>query len=939
MSHQRFRARNGFDAEGQRSVKLGDPYEWNEPLGRQDFVPRDWILQRANYTALAGRVGDLPVSTPTAPIRDGTTCLIKYLYNGEQLSRLAIWDSTKTQVGGIGHITADVDAADVANIIANAAANFPGEIYTGGNNDGEFEVTYNANGTLGITITKPGSGYRLGEVYDHNGLANLTKGVHFIVDRLVGPSPTGGWRYVDIESWVKPLVANADVATDQQEGDFQSTVENNHKELKIWHNNAWITLFSEDSIKGWIAALSLFEGTVEPESGTSVGAVKFDALPDLELLSAQKDLSQNSHYWTYVGSPNFVIYDTYTATGLTNGVPGVYRWTDSDGNEFVIDDVNGATASVGVAKFSSTTPPTAGQTINVPTGQVGTGSSAFTFVVTDPTKPATPIIGRDLNGAILNPGDWVQIANRGTAAAPNLHWVTVGGDLLAKARGDKLFGLNQWVAGGWEKGSLVVHSNTIYRAKQGIIAGDPAPDASSGVAQLNEIDIYSPIVDGTKFIITIDGQQVTYTSLPGDDAAAVGQGLMDAVNRTSATARLMLASPSSVIFPPGANINVIHLTGRTVGKSYTVTVSPMAAGAASQSVLSSATTTPPVAPTFNPWEKVDLSGGVRWVMTDGDLPTQAPAGELYFILASPKYGGGTGSLVYFDSGANKWMPLGGAGGRALELSGGLVVYPRNYYMTQTEVDNGDPEPAGRIKGDLLMLGKTGHVKIWDGTAWVFGVYSLPFGNTANANKIAYIDSNGNPALTGKTFDDEFKDRLTKFAPSVGQPPKSAGPGAGASNITALSFMPILQSGSYRQIRYVDKTTTFLLYLRGTGFNAGDEVTYMEHQCFVANNATYARTASNQKIAYDVPSDMVYFPIAKWDNNNLQKANTMGHVSLDYCIMGHNYHFFYQIEFTRIDGAFCVMTGEVLINAPPAARLNYFDINAFTNEGLKYVEHF
>ena len=85
--------------------------------------------------------------------------------------------------------------------------------------------------------------------------------------------------------------------------------------------------------------------------------------------------------------------------------------------------------------------------------------------------------------------------------------------------------------------------------------------------------------------------------------------------------------------------------------------------------------------------------------------------------------------------------------------------------------------------------------------------------------------------------------------------------------------------------------------------------------------------------------MVYFPIAKWDNNNLQKANTMGHVSLDYCIMGHNYHFFYQIEFTRIDGAFCVMTGEVLINAPPAARLNYFDINAFTNEGLKYVEHF
>ena len=119
MTHNRFRARKGFDAEGQRSVALGDPLEWNDPLGRQDFVPRDWILERANYTALAGRVGDLPVSTPATPIRDGTTYLIKYLYNGEQLSRLAVWDSTKTQVGGIGHITADVDPADVATIINN----------------------------------------------------------------------------------------------------------------------------------------------------------------------------------------------------------------------------------------------------------------------------------------------------------------------------------------------------------------------------------------------------------------------------------------------------------------------------------------------------------------------------------------------------------------------------------------------------------------------------------------------------------------------------------------------------------------------------------------------------------------------------------------------------------------------------------------------------
>ena len=56
-------------------------------------------------------------------------------------------------------------------------------------------------------------------------------------------------------------------------------------------------------------------------------------------------------------------------------------------------------------------------------------------------------------------------------------------------------------------------------------------------------------------------------------------------------------------------------------------------------------------------------------------------------------------------------------------------------------------------------------------------------------------------------------------------------------------------------------------------------------------------------------------------------------------MGNNYHFFYQIEFTRIDGAFCVMTGELTINALTGTHLTQFDINAFTNEGLKYVEHF
>ena len=935
MSHHRFRARNGFDAEGQRSVALGDPLEWNDPVGAQDFVPRDWILERANYTALAGRVGDLPVSTPTAPLRDGTTYLIKYQYNGEQLSRLAVWDSSKTQVGGIEHITADVDPADVANIIANAGRQFPGEIFEAGNRDAEFEVTYNGNGTLKIDVTNAGTGYRLGDVYDHNGLANLTQGVHFIVDRLTGVSPTGGWRYVDIESWVKPLRANADVATDQQEGDFQSTTETDHKELKIWHNNAWITLFSEDTIKGWIAALSLFEGTVEPEDGTSAGAIKFDALPDLQLLTAASDRTKNSHYWTYVGAPNFVVHSEYSVTGLTGGVPGVYRWNDGAGSEFIIRDVDGTHAAVSVATLDAAV--TNSQTFNVPAGQAGAGSSAFTFTVPDITKPGTPMIGADLDGAILNPGDWVQIADRGTGGAIDLHWVTVGGDLLAKARGDKLFGLQSWVDGGWEQGSLVVHNNTIYRAKQGVVGGDAAPGAGTGTAQKSSVFVHGPVVAGTQFIITIDGNGASYTAVAGDGVAEVVSGLIKAVNSTAATVRLMAAGPHATVPTTGA-LGGLTLTGQTPGTDYDVRVTPAITSPTGTNALAVQTDTSAVAPTFNKWEKLDLSGGVRWVMTDGDLPATAPAGELYFVLASPQYGGGAGALVYWDGGANKWQNLGGgSGGQPLDLSGGLVVYPRTYYMTEAQLAAGDPEPAGRVRGDMLVRGNTGHVKIWNGTSWKWAVYSLPFDKPANAGKLAVIDAAGSPALSDKTFDEEFKDRLAKYAPSVGSPPESAGTASG--HVTTLSFKPIGKRGSYRQIRYVDKTTRFVMYVRGTGFAAGSVLEVKENMSLLVGTVAFRKMNPYKNQAYDMTNNYAMFQIATWDNSNLQKETTMAHLKLDYCRIGTNYHFFYQTEYTRQDGQFSVMTGELFIRAGAGHTLDYFDINAYNNEGLKYVEHF
>ena len=88
---------------------------------------------------------------------------------------------------------------------------------------------------------------------------------------------------------------------------------------------------------------------------------------------------------------------------------------------------------------------------------------------------------------MLNPGDWIQISNRGgdgtgtgaNGGAPDLHWVTIGGDLLAKARADRLFGLQPWAAGGWEQGALVVFQGDVYRATRPVTGSDPDPTSPS----------------------------------------------------------------------------------------------------------------------------------------------------------------------------------------------------------------------------------------------------------------------------------------------------------------------------------------------------------------------------------------------------------------------------------------------------------------------------
>jgi len=78
-------------------------------------------------------------------------------------------------------------------------------------------------------------------------------------------------------------------------------------------------------------------------------------------------------------------------------------------------------------------------------------------------------------GALLNPGDWLQVANTGTIAAPVMKWTHIPGDLLAKSRGDSLYGFNNWSAGAFELGSIVIWHGDAFKASKPVLLSDLAP--------------------------------------------------------------------------------------------------------------------------------------------------------------------------------------------------------------------------------------------------------------------------------------------------------------------------------------------------------------------------------------------------------------------------------------------------------------------------------
>lgn len=419
-----FVARRGFDANHHKGINFENcdpPADWGNPSGNKQVVNSGYFWDHANFIRWDGRTGFLP-DPSTTNIASGESYAVRLDFAGRPLGRIAVWDGQLTT----GPARPAVAAGSVFGVVEIARATDPvlwvteADGFVLGMEGGAWadhsagQHCLNATGApqnvtagraAGLVVPDQGSLLWLGDSRLGQGGWAAVAGPNLEFRHqgaaAVGTTP-GNWRFLNIQNWVKSLINDPDQATDTQLGDFQSTIQQRGKELKVWSNGAWHQLYSEVDVRAWIAALSLFEGTIQEVGGTVLNVPEFSALPDLTLNNQIGDIA---HYWTFTGTPGYVIQAT---------------------------DPNG--------------------------------------------------VGRDLPGTVLNPGDWLQVSNRsGDATNPDLRWSHVGGDLLAKSRGDNLYGLKPWAAGGWEIGSLVVHNEAIWRATGPVSAADTAPGTPASV--------------------------------------------------------------------------------------------------------------------------------------------------------------------------------------------------------------------------------------------------------------------------------------------------------------------------------------------------------------------------------------------------------------------------------------------------------------------------
>jgi len=103
---------------------------------------------------------------------------------------------------------------------------------------------------------------------------------------------------------------------------LQTTLENLHKELKAWDGTNWAEVLSEDTIKQWISAGSLFRGVTKEAT--------LNTLPT-------PATGNRGYYYSWTGNPGYVVKaaDPSIGTDLVGEVLQVGDWIQSDGVKWV----------------------------------------------------------------------------------------------------------------------------------------------------------------------------------------------------------------------------------------------------------------------------------------------------------------------------------------------------------------------------------------------------------------------------------------------------------------------------------------------------------------------------------------------------------------------------------------------------------------------------
>jgi hypothetical protein len=526
-------------------------------------------------------------------------------------------------------------------------------------------------------------------------------------------------------------------------------------------------------------------------------------------------------------------------------------------------------------------------------------SHYWTFIGTSnyAVTGATPTIGTDLTGAVLNPGDWLQIANRGTVTVPDLHWVTIGGDLLAKARADRLFGLQPWSAAAWEQGALTLFQGDIYRASRPIAGTDPSP---------------SPTV--TPLDLALSG--TTRNDLTGSGLDTLHPAPSDGdVERATAGGTIASLNVPFSGHTYAANDGFVYTSDpRFAGQGTTQDGFAFDQGWISVGQMS------PIAdplrltpqPAASPWQRLDISGGLKVAQDDSQLPQTAPGGQVWIVLSSAQ-AGNKQALFGYDQAAAQWQQLGGNDGTGLDLTGGTVIYPKSLFypgVPPTNLSQLVPQPS--IVGDTLWCTNDAGYPVEvavskDGTTWTANHPSRLDSNLTGANRPAKADyptqllvgmASGQAKITH--IANRSRDWVPVAEPVI--PPAIRAEKAKTYVNATRSDMRAIYSGlRLSGLVYARSPTIMFLVLGGTQLTGGRrcDITY-DYDLHLLKEGTYDYTlVGDMGFGSNGMDGRVQMA---WDdtNNRIQQA-TVARYDISLTVVGGRVLFAAELKYRRVAG--------------------------------------